>query len=383
MKLLSIDALKTLAEERSDPSVSIFLPTHRAGPDTQQDPIRLKNLLQEAEERLLAGGLRRPVAQKLLRPASALQGDSAFWRHQSDGLALFLSAQTSHVHCLPLFFDELLVVADRFYLKPLLPLFTDDGHFFILAISQSDIRLLEATRYSVDELEVEGAPKGLADVLRDSGVEPQLQFHTRASGGPDGRPAAFHGHGGLTDGAKDRIRRYFRLVDRSVWDLLRQERAPLVLAGVEYLFPLYRDVNSYPHLLDEGIAGNPEELSPQALHERAWEVVQPRFTKALEEALARYRQLAGSDQVSADLAETVSAAHSGRVDTLFVAAGVQRWGAFDPDSYRLRLAQEAGPGSEDLLNLAAVKTIVNGGVVYVVAPEAVPDRGLLAAIFRY
>ncbi len=47
MKSLTLDQLKELAQQTSSPSISIFLPTHRAGQDTQQDPIRFKNLLRD------------------------------------------------------------------------------------------------------------------------------------------------------------------------------------------------------------------------------------------------------------------------------------------------------------------------------------------------
>jgi len=91
MNTLSKDELKRLAEEQAGLCVSIFMPAHRVGPETQQDPIRFRNLLRDAEERLIAEGLRVPDARKLLTPAQKLLADGFFWRHLSDGLALFLS----------------------------------------------------------------------------------------------------------------------------------------------------------------------------------------------------------------------------------------------------------------------------------------------------
>ncbi len=72
--------------------VSIYMPTHRTGVDAQQDPIRLKNLLGEAEKRLSdQGGGTRDI-QSLLEPVNKLLQASDFWQHQSDGLAIFLSS---------------------------------------------------------------------------------------------------------------------------------------------------------------------------------------------------------------------------------------------------------------------------------------------------
>ena len=168
-------------------------------------------------------------------------------------------------------------------------------------------------------------------------------------------------------------------------DLLRDEQALLVLAGVDYLHPIYKEANTYPYLVDEGIEGNPEELSAEELHERAWAIVQPLFLAAQKEAAAQYRQLAGagSEQASNDLKEVVPAAYHGRVETLFVAVGLQQWGTFDPETNTVQVHEEAEPGDEDLLDFAAVQALLNSGTVYAVEPEKVPDETPLAAVFRY
>jgi hypothetical protein len=72
MDILGRDDLRTLMGKHKGLCVSIFTPTHRAGTETQQDPIRFKNLLREAEERLLASGLGTPEAHELLKPAQRL-----------------------------------------------------------------------------------------------------------------------------------------------------------------------------------------------------------------------------------------------------------------------------------------------------------------------
>jgi hypothetical protein len=89
--------------------ISIYMPTHRESNQALQDPIRLKNLLQEAEQRLLEHGISLPEVNKLLRPAQALLDDRVFWQNQSDGLALFLSTEGFNTYRLPCSFDELVL----------------------------------------------------------------------------------------------------------------------------------------------------------------------------------------------------------------------------------------------------------------------------------
>jgi hypothetical protein len=379
MELLSRAELETLIEEPEGLCVSIFLPTHRAGAQTQQDPIRFKNLLREAEEQLLAKEFRAPEAEELLGPAWEVLDDSVFWRHQSDGLAIFLSAGVFRYYRLPLNFEVLVVVADRYYLKPLLPLLTGDGQFYVLALSQNEVRLLRATRHSVSEVELEDVPESLADTLRYDDQEKQLQFHTGTAGGRGGRAAIFHGH--EPDDPKDDILRYFRQIDRGVQELLKGSQAPLVLVGVDYLLPIYREVSRYPHTIDEGVTGNPESLSPEELHERTWDAVRPRFSEAQQNAAARYRQLAGTGQTSRDVREIVAAAYYGRVETLFAASGTQQWGVFDPDTGDVDLYE--GPEGGDLLEFAAIQTILHHGTVYVTNLENMPADADAVSVFRY
>lgn len=382
MDMMRIDELKVLMDRHPGWCISLYMPTHRAGRDTEQDPIRFGNLLREAEERLLAKGMRSPEVRELLKPAQQLAEKPGFWRHQSDGLAVFLASDVFRSYRVPLPFEELVVVANRFHFKPLLPLFTNDGHFYILALSQNEVRLLEGTRHTVDEIDVESLSQGLVDALGYERYEKQLQFHTGTSAGPGSRSAMFHGHD-VGDDAKARIVRWFHKIDDELPGVFTGEQSPLVLAGVDYLFPLYRAANTYPHLVDDGVPGNPEELSPAELHARAWPLVEPIFAASGEEAIGEYKRLRGTGKTTADVREVVLAAHQGRVDTLFVPVGVQIWGEVDPAANSVHVHQDPNGGDADLLDLAAIETILRGGSVYAVEPGRVPDQAPLAAVFRY
>ena len=392
MYLLSKDELTNLTTRRPGWHVSLFMPMHRASIETQQNPIRCKNLMREAETQLLDSGLGTAEVQQLLEPVEQLLDDYSFWQHQSDGLALFLSPHLSRSYRLPLAFEDLAVVAGRFHVKPLLPLFTGDGRFYVLALSQNAIRMLECTRHSARQLELEDVPPNLAEALKYDDPEKQLQYHTgtqttQMPGGAGGqaarRSAMYHGHGVGTDDDKVNLVRYFRKVAQGLHDVLRDEQVPLVLAGVDYLLPLYREANAYAHLVEEGITGNPEGLRTEELHEQGWRIVEPLFAQQQAEAAAAYKRYMGTGRASNDLLDIVPAAYNGRVDSLFVATGVQQWGSFDPDTQEVRLQQEATPENEDLLDSAAVHTFLNSGTVYAVTPDAMPDSTPIAAVYRY
>lgn len=382
MKSISKDELKALMNTQKLPCISLFMPTHRAGAEIQQNQIRLRNLLREAEEKLLANGLRATEVKKLLEPALGLLGNVIFWRQQSDGLALFLSADVFSYYCLPINFDELIVVTDRFHVKPLLPLLSGEGRFYILTLSQKGSRLYEGTKQSIREIELEAIPKSLAEALQYDDLEKQVRFHRGTARGGE-RGSMLSGGGAELDDAKENILKYFRQIDRGLHDLLKDERIPLMLAGVDYLFPIYREANTYPPLMDEGITGNPKGISTEQLHKQALEIVKPYFQKSENDAIAQYRQSSGTGLTSNDIKEIVQAAYHGRVASLFITTGHQQWGGFDPASNEVQLHREMKPGSEGLLDFSAIQTFLNGGTVFSLAQEKMPDDTPIAAVFRY
>lgn len=387
MGLLSVEELKTLAEQNFDLCVSIFMPIYRAGAESQQNPIRFKNLIRQAEAQIQESDRRSDDASDFLQPARNLDQED-FWQQQDQGLAIFIADGFLRYYPSPISFDELVVVSDRFHLKPLMPLLTEDSDFYVLALSQHQVRFFTASRYSIHEVEVEGMPQGIEEALQYDETAKDAQFRISTSKGGTNNSfqhaGTFHGQGSPDqDDAKADILQYFFLVDRALHPILRDQKAPLVLVAVDYLLPIYREANSYQHLLDEGVIENPKVLKPAELHERVLPIVEPFFVQSEQAAIGHYREMTSTGKTSTDIKEAVPAAYYGRVEQLFVAVGMQQWGNFDPQANELQIHADAEPGDEDLLNAAAVQTLLNGGKVYAVPPEEVPDAAPLAAVFRY
>ncbi|MFZ5815620.1 MAG: hypothetical protein ACOY93_10020 [Bacillota bacterium] len=377
MDRFSHDELRSLIEESRGQCVSLYLPTHRVKEEAQQDPIRLKNMLREVERRL-SGSMESTVLDEMLRPAFALLDDRRFWQVQEGGLALFLRPGFMRYFRLPVRFEERIVVATHFQLQPLFPLLTGDGEFYLLALSHKAPRLFRGSRFEFEEVPLKNAPASLAEATRFTQRQKQLQMHSV----PGGR-GMYHGHGDPGDLRRDDLVEYFRQLNRSIRETLPFDRTPLVLAGVDSHFPIYREVNTHPRLVAEGVAGNPDDAQPEDLHHQAWEAVAPLFRQEQESALAAFERLAGTDRVASALATILPAACHGRVESLFLAAGRSVWGQFDPESGEVRLTEEEEPGSEDLLNLAAIHTYLQKGAVFAVPPDRVPGQADLAAVMRY
>src|SRR5262249_17683325 len=238
MDHFSRDDLRALLANRNTPCVSLFLHTTR-GP-AHQDKKAWKNLLREAEERLQATGKRPSEAKTLLAPAEELLSDMPFWLNVSTGLAGFLSPEMNHFFRLPAVFRDQAVCNDHFHVKPVLPLLTGDGRFYVLALSQKSVRFFQGTRDTVPEPGLPaGVPTDLEAPLR-YGHEPapDRQFLSRtvhthpAAGGPAGaREGIFQGKGPGVDSAKDGLEEFCTRVDHGLHHFWHTEQAPLVLAA--------------------------------------------------------------------------------------------------------------------------------------------------------
>ncbi|MCI0531038.1 MAG: hypothetical protein L0Y74_03700 [candidate division Zixibacteria bacterium] len=378
------DDLKGLIEYGQSPAVSIYMPTHHAGQQIRQDHIRLKNQLKKAQK-LVGESLRPLPAKDMLKSAYELVQDSLFWEHQGDGLALFISPEWTRRFRLPLSFTELCLVTDRFHIKPLLPLFGYDDRFYLLVLNLNKLELFSGNRTSLAELPLENVPASLSDALRFDQFEKQLGFHTKTPSDPGGRAAIYYGQGSGRELNKEHIKQYFLQVERGVGEFLQNESAPLILAGVDYLNAIYREVNGYPHLLEENITGSREENRPEIseLHAKAWSIAEPEFRKLMQPDFETYRQMEGKNKSSGTLREIVAAAFHKRIDRLFVASSVQVWGQFDSQDSRVTVHDRFMAGDCDLLDFSALHTLLNGGRVHVLEPNLVPSGTLQAAIFRY
>jgi hypothetical protein len=385
LESLTLEQIKGLAQQTENPSISIFLPTHRAGQDTQQDPIRFKNLLRDAEKQFLDSGMGPREVSALLEPAQALLGDPYFWSHQYEGLAVFMTSEDFHSYRLPFKVEELLIIAQSYYVKPVLPLFTNNGHYYILAISQDGVRLFEGTRNSVGQIDLpDGTPVNLEEALRLDGRQKTLQMHTGTSQSEAGQ-GMFHGQGPGEEEQKVWIEQYLNLVDTGLKDIFREQQLPLVLAGVDYLLPIYRKVSEYANIMQKGITGSPEYLRPEELQEQAWPIVEAYFRQETEKTVEQYHQLADTDKATDNVEQIVAAAFNGRVDKLILSIENQIWGAFNPKDGKVTRSSNGQSKKHNLalLDFTAMNTLQNGGTVCALSQDEMPTDSPIAAVFRY
>ncbi len=383
--LITREQFLKLAGVHSNNCVSVFIPTERAGGpvDTGQGQLRLKNRLKEVRNILDEQGLSEKEKKELLDPVEELLEDDLFWRNQSDGLAVFTDGNELHIFTLPVHFRGQHYVRDHYYILPVVPFFNDDGMYYLLALSMQQVKLYECSKHFIEEISVEDLTPGrLEDVVGYDYEQKSLQNRT-GQGGDSG--AMFHGQGSGKDDKGIEKEKFIRAVDEGVMQVIKDQKAPLVLACVDEYYPVYKKITSYTHLFDEHVGGNPDELDPLLLHEESWFLVEEQFMNARMEKEKALRDASAGSKVSTDPAEIVPAAVDRRIDTLFIEEEKDLFGIYDMEK---RTVELAAPGERSyqasLYNLAAAHTLLNGGEVFMASSEEMPLEGTeLNALLRY
>lgn len=385
MQLFNRDNLKALMEIRSEPSVSMYLPVQRVGADTRQGPVKLRAQVKLAEEKLKARGWRQPLIEQILKPATELYSDALFWEYQLSGLALFASPTKFMTYRLPIEVSESLTIADRFYTRPLIPLLTHDGPYILLAINLAEVKVFQGSRYQLKPVQLDGMPESLQAIFQTYATEKQMQHHAGSAAGSGG--SVFHGFDNMKDIEKVRIEEYCRQIDAALRQKLGGETLPLVIACVDYLFPIYRQASKYRHIMDRHISGSPDTLGLETLRNQAWGIVSPLYESLREKAWTDSQGLLGTDRVRGNIRQIIIAADNGRVQDLFLPENGTLPGIYDPAGDKIeKLINPAADelnSAADLYDIAAVSVFMKGGTVYAVRPDQLPEDSDALAVLRY
>jgi hypothetical protein len=369
---LTRQELLELADSDDAPRVSIYLSIPRVASLAAQR-VAWTNLVRAAERQLTAQRIVSGEVRRILTPARRA---AEVRNTQARGLAFLAGPRSSRVLAVATDVPTAVVVGDRSYLRPLLPLLEKDN-YFVLGLGRDDVRLFAGDREMVRELALEGLPLApLASMPRER--RPAGAFI--ADRGSSAIRGVWHGVGGAAaDIDQRRVIDHFRGVDAAVKKILRNSDAPLVLGGVGYLHTLYRGINSYPALVPEGITAGLGDMTMSQLHERTWPIVEPTLHARHGAALARFTQLQGSGRTVSEPSSAASAADYGRVETLIVAAA---------ETDHLPSAGVPSAPADDthtrmVLEQAIAGTLRHGGSIHVVDDQSMPTSTPLAGILRY
>jgi hypothetical protein len=380
-----LDNFGEILADRPGPCLSIYLPTGRRFPEKQQDVVRFRNLLVEIE-RSLPAELSEDARAELLAPLHELAGNERFWNFTQDGLAVLRASDFYKIWKLQRTVPERAVVADSFHTKPLLRIVQSADRFELLALTREQVRLFQGNRDALDEVELHpDVPRTLTEALGEQLTE---QHETAASVGKAGHDlgnvSMRFGVGGRKDELDKDTERFFRTVDRAIFDHhSRSSGLPLLLAALAEYHATFRDVSHNPQLQDEAISGNPNAWSPDELRQKAWQLFEPRYLARLQKFVDEFGAGAARELASDEVQAVAMAGLAGRIRTLLVDDERVVPGRVDRATGAVTFGSLDDPHMDDVLDDLAELTLRMGGEVVMVPSERMPTKSGVAAIYRF
>ncbi|MEP0132546.1 MAG: hypothetical protein ABJJ25_05950 [Eudoraea sp.] len=374
-----------LAAIKDQHCISIYLPMYKKGKEQNEGmgQSNLKSCLKKVHTLLAEYGMHETKINTYLKPIRNLIFDLSLWRNPSEGLAIFLDRENGiRYYKLPLSFEIKTYVADHFYLIPLLPLFHNNGIYYLLELSRDYIKLYKGSRNNFRELQIKKIiPKQLEEVVGYDFEQNMLQYRTGHMMYPAG---SFHGQGEGKEDEKKELVSFFRKVNQGVAKIISNKKTPLILACTDELYPIYKKINSYHKLWDTNLSGDPEFKGANQLHKESWGLVQYYFETTMREKLAKFIDKFHTTKTSWQLSEIIPAAVKGKIDTLFVQQKEDVFGTYNSSKGCLILDSRKEMRNISLLNMAAICTFLQGGNVFFLEKEEMQVKNIsMNALFRF
>ena len=365
--MVSFEDLRSLAQAQG-PCITVAL----AIPDPTQIQARLKNAIRDVENGLSSRGMDARTATTLVEPLRVFAAQIAAEGDWGIQLVMFKSRDTTRCFQVRELSKDFVTVGDRFQIRPLLPLMSRDQQFYLLALSQKHVRLFLCTWRTAKEIPLRAlAPQNL-NVWLNSRM-PDHVLDNRASAGPSvgAMKGVMFGTSTDSDRHDEYLAHFFKEIDKGLHKVLASQILSLLLAGVESEIALYRKVNSYPHLLEPAVHGSPDGLSHGDMLARAVETVRHTFSAPLKKVLKDFKDFRDTNRVSFSIPEILKHTQEGRVSDLLLCQDV------------IREDVEPGAADDDLLNLAALQTLLRRGQVFALKPSEMPGETDVAALLRF
>jgi release factor family 7 len=367
--------------------LSLLLPLEKSSHEAKVGAVQLRDLRRAAEaemDRRLIGPLERAG---LLAPIDALLNAPPAHVYHGEGLAIYVTVGFSKTVILAQAPAPSVEIDRHFRLDPLLQGMAGKDRFYLLCLSLHSIQLWEGDGVSMKPISLEDLETNIKDALHFEDSDTQVQFHSN-SGSPSrnnskGQGSTFFGVGGENHDRKREFLSFFRIIDKGIAVKLAEKQVPLILAGVGYLMPIFREANTYGQLAPYQIPGATHAAGPVGeLHAKASALLREDRQREMLKALSEYRENLTTARTVSGFTDVVPSACHKQLTHLFIRKGDRQWGIFNPADGRTEVLGEYRQGAEDLVNLAAVKTLLGQGKVYVVEDGEMPEDSGIAGLCR-
>ena len=377
-----------LSTQQGEHLISIYIPTEIVD-NEQQNHLRFKNALKDAEAELQRRGTGEDEAEEYLKEAYQLVNNEEFWQHQSKGLGVFIGngqLTTINLSTSP---KMHVTVGDTFHLRPMIPALNHQYRYFVLALSGNEVRFFDANAESISPVKISDLVPASTDEARyNDEHQGTLQHHSGQGGSRSGgnTQAIFHGQGGAKDQKDIDLDVYVRKIDEGLLTMIDDEpnTPPLVVAATVDTAARYINHSDYKNILPTVAEGNPEVLSPTDLHTKTWPIAEAYYQKGQQEQKEQFGLYLSEKRASFSPHDIVPKAINGQVERLYLVKGTHTWGAYDAETNTVTVHSQKQEDSVCLQDLAAKRVFEQGGEVYDLTREHMPrPTANLNATYRF
>ncbi len=353
------ETLRALQAIESDPCVSILLSTHRTHPDNAQDPINLKNLVTQAEERLHKDYDKRhvaPIMEHINRAVSAMDH-----MNNLEGLALFANSDMARVVKLNIAVTDRVILDRNFATRDMMRDLQGGAHYYILTVSGHKSRLIEAFR---------------DQVLVEYGAQHRFPMENRMYS----THASQRTQSGVEE---DLMKEFCNRVDKAMQEVRAVQALPIIVAGdernIEFMMAVVDDRSAYIG----SIIGSPDEIKGHELAAKASVEVERVMTERRAKALELIASAQSAGKLSDDIGDIHRAVKEGRGGTLYIEEGYFQPARIDGDTVTLTNDPTEAGVIDDVIDELAENTMKFGGQVVFLPPGSLEAYRKVCLVLRY
>jgi hypothetical protein len=359
------------------PSVSIYAPMHVTMPEREKDPIVIKNLVQEAKDRLLKEFSQHDLKSLFQRLDDLVR--QIDYTHAHKGIAIFVNESYADYYQLPFHVEQDVVIDKTFVTRYLLYAKNRDVQYWVLVLGEKPTRLYYGIGESISE--VVEPPTNTKGVPEDG-----FPFQYTA-------PAESVVSQALEDGEKDSgylsnyKRRFFENVDDLLHRFVSVEPLPIIVLGTQRNIAYFDHCTKQKKYIVGHVEGDYTDSPKSRIENRLAPVIEEYLHSRIQQKIQAFSDAVGAGRHEFGLNPVWRVALEGRVQDLLVVKGYAVGGKINPENETdLIIYDDAkSPGiCDDLVNRVIELVVKKGGsVTFIEAGDLPEEYGEIAAILRY
>lgn len=355
------EQLQRLATEKNSPCVTISLNTHRTHPDNKMDDITLKNLLEEAKERVIAEFGKRDVAQLLEYIDTVAEEIDANYNLES--LHLFLSNDTKEVIKSNWSTNNQGVhIASTFATRSLIKLYVRSENYLVMLLSQSGVHLYQASNDSIlKEIKNDDFPFGENRHFNKNAVK-------------------------LSDAEyqDNLLKEYLNTVDKALVKVYQETNLKCVVIAAAENWNKLQQVSDMPKMYLGHDAIDNNSTKTHQIVKQSWSIVEEQQKALRAQAISEMHEAVANGKVLTDLQEIYQAAIDGRGELLIVNQEFAQ-AVMMKDDRTFDLIEDVSEANaiDDITSNIAWEVLSKKGAVHFTAQEELDNLGKIVLKTRY